>query len=263
VDVDGELVVAGVEIVIALAFVVLSVAALVIVRRRIPVETLEQQHEVAGVCFAVVGGLYGIILAFVLVSSWERYEQARAQTELEASALGDLYRHSEGFNEPARSRLQSAVAAYAESVVQDEWATMTAGHSSQATQEKYYALWKALLEDRPSDAWEVALYQNTLEKLDDFADARRHRLLYIHAALPAPIWTFLIVFGIATVAFTYFFGMRHVVPQVIITAVLAGTIAGTLVLVRETQHPFSGGMRVGDDPFRLVLSHMRTAQTAP
>ncbi|MGD9763859.1 MAG: hypothetical protein AB7V27_09120, partial [Candidatus Binatia bacterium] len=87
------------EVLAAVAFVIAAGLGVVLVRRRVPLEQLMEHHEVAGVCFAVVGGLYGIILAFVLVSSWERYESARAQTEFEASAAADLYRHAAGFSE--------------------------------------------------------------------------------------------------------------------------------------------------------------------
>ena len=111
----------GMDILAALLFVGLSVAGLLIVRGRVPLALLEEHHEVAGICFAVVGGLYGIILAFVMVSSWERYETARQDTETEASAAADLYRHSAGFGEPARTRIGNAVLAYVESVVNEEF----------------------------------------------------------------------------------------------------------------------------------------------
>jgi hypothetical protein len=216
-----------------------------------------EHHEVAGVCFAVVGGLYGIILAFVLVSSWERYETARAETEVEASAAADLFRHSDAFSEPTRSRLAAAVVAYTQSVIDEEWTAMLAGHASPATQDRYFEVWNSVIAARPTASWEVALYQSSLAKLDDFADARRNRIFYLESGLPGVIWVFLIIFGAATVAFTYLFGMTRLWPQVVITVVLAGTIASTLALVRETQAPFSGGLRVNDRAFRVALAFMK------
>ena len=71
------------------------------------------------------------------------------------------------------------------------------------------------------------------------------------------IWTFLIAFGVATVGFTYFFGMPRLLPQVLITLVLAATIVWTLALVHETQTPFSGELRVTDRAFRVALAFMK------
>lgn len=251
----------GIAIVAALLFVALSVAGLLIVRRRVPLSLLEEHHEVAGICFAVVGGLYGIILAFVMVSSWERYETARQDTETEASAAADLYRHSAGFNEPARSRIGTAVLTYVQSVVDDEFPAMNDGTSSPATQERYFAVWDAVLASHPEESWEVALYQSSLDRLDDLADGRRNRMFYLESGLPGVIWTFLAVFGFVTVVFTWMFGMPRLLPQVFITIVLAGTIAWTLVLVHETQTPFSGNLQVGDRAFRIALEFMRKQQT--
>lgn len=251
----------GMEIVAAFGFVALSVIGLLLVRRRVPLTLLEEHHEVAGVCFAVVGGLYGIILAFVMVSSWERYETARQDTETEASAAADLYRHSGGFSEPLRSQLGSSLITYVQSVIDEEFPAMEGGSSSPATQELFYAVGNALFSSHPEDAWDVALWQSSLDRLDDFADARRDRLFYLESGLPSIIWVFLIVFGFVTVGFTYMFGMPRLLPQVVITVVLAGTIAWTLVLVHETQQPFTGKLRVDARAFRIALAFMKQQDT--
>lgn len=246
-----------IEIVMATGFVAASVLGVLLVRKFVPLEELMEHHEVAGICFAVLGGLYGIILAFVLVSSWERYETARAETEQEASAAADIYRHAEGFSEPARSRIGNAVVAYMRSVIDDEWPGMATGSLSTATQSRFFEVWASIIEQHPESDWEVALYQSTLDRLDDFADGRQHRGFYLQSGLPGVIWTFMIVFGAATVCFTYLFGMRRLLTQVLITAVLAATIAWMLLLVRETQSPFSGSLRVSDRAFRVALGFMR------
>jgi hypothetical protein len=245
------------EVLLALGCVLASALGVLLVRRWVPLATLVEHHEVAGVCFAVVGGLYGIILAFVLVSSWERYETARSQSEVEASAASDLFRHADAFSEPTRSRLKSAVLGYTQSVIDDEWPSMENGHASQPTQERYYAVWNALMGAHPSEGWEIALYQSSLDKLDDLADGRRNRIFYLESGLPTVIWVFLIAFGVATVSFTYFFGMPRLTPQIVITVVLAATIVWTLDLVHETQTPFSGELRVSDRAFRIAIEFMK------
>ena len=134
---------------------------------------------------------------------------------------------------------------------------MTTGHSSEVTQDRYFAIWDVITKARPTEGWEIALYQSSLDKLDDFADGRRNRIFYLESGLPDVIWTFLIAFGVATVGFTYFFGMPRLLPQVLITLVLAATIVWTLALVHETQTPFSGELRVTDRAFRVALAFMK------
>ena len=55
--------------------------------------------------------------------------------------------------------------------------------------------------------------------------------MYMNNGLPPAIWSFLLVFGVVTVSFTYFFGMPRALPQAIITTALAGTIASTLYII--------------------------------
>jgi hypothetical protein len=247
----------GAAIVWILLAVVVSLGGLVLVRWAVTLDVLKEQHEVAGVAFAVLGGLYGIILAFVLVSSWERFETARGRADFEASAAADIYRHAQGFGDPLRADLEREVMAYLQSVVEDEWPAMEQGEFSPKTQEIYKSIWRTVLESRPSESWEVALYQSTLSKLDDFGDSRRTRLLYVHSGLPTVLWVFLIAFGAATVAFTYFFGMRHIVAHAIITGLLAATVTSSLLLIDETQTPFSGGLHLSSRPFAFILAGLK------
>lgn len=228
-----------------------------LVRRQVPLQVLKEQHEVAGISFAVVGGFYGIILAFVLVASWERFEHARATTEAEANALGDLYRQAGGMHDTERAALQGDIVAYLISIVDLEWPAMQNNSLSPRSQELYGDIWNRVIGQSADTDKRVSLFQCMVQELDDFADARRDRLLYMHNGLPSVIWYFLIVFGSITVAFTYFFGMPRALPQAIITTVLAGTIACTLFIIFEMQTPFSGAVRVPDRAFRVVLSFMQ------
>lgn len=229
-----------------------AVVGLYLVRRAVGVEVLREQHEVAGVSFAVIGGFYGVLLAFVLVASWERAERARAITEAEANAIGDLHRQVAELPDASREALRKELSGYVDSVLQVEWEAMSAGAPSMQTRKIYLSIWDTILGMNPESGKDVALYQVMIEKLDDFGEARRSRLLYMQNGLPDVIWGFLIVFGMVTVGFTYFFAMPHLLPQAMITGVLAVTIACTLVLILEMQTPFSGVVRVSDRAFRVV-----------
>jgi hypothetical protein len=246
----------------ATIFISIAVAllGLMVVRRRVPLQVLKEQHEVAGVSFAVIGGFYGVILAFVLVTSSERLERARANTELEANALGEIYRQAAGIPDPQRATLRNTIKAYAHSVIDAEWPAMENDTLSPRTQQLYADIWTAVLDMPAEEPKSVALFQCMLEKLDDFGEARRYRVLYMDTGLPPAIWTFMVAFGVITVAFTYFFGMPRLLSQAIITVVLTATIAFTLFIIWEMQTPFSGIVHVSDHAFRVVLNFMQTEQ---
>src|SRR5882762_728275 len=114
--IDNFSVLAQAEIV-ALVFAVVTIAGLFTIRRLVAWETLRENHEVAGFTFGVVGAFYGVVLAFVIVAAWQRYETANEEAQHEALALANILYLSRGFQEPMRAEMRSAVHAYAHIVM--------------------------------------------------------------------------------------------------------------------------------------------------
>src|SRR5258707_690025 len=106
---------------IVMAFGGASVAGLYLVRRLVPVDRLQKNHEVAGVTFGVLGAFYGLVLAFVIVAAWERYNEANNNAHDEATALEAIYKLGTAFSEPMRTQIETAVLNYTHRVIDDEW----------------------------------------------------------------------------------------------------------------------------------------------
>src|SRR6266436_7963938 len=109
---------------IIIVFSGLSILGLYIVRLLVPVERLKQNHEVAGFTFGVIGAFYGLLLAFVIVAAWERFDRANANVQEEGVALISLYRLSKGYSAPTGSDLQHAIRAYTHRLIDVEWPDM-------------------------------------------------------------------------------------------------------------------------------------------
>jgi cytochrome c oxidase assembly factor CtaG len=92
--------------IVVLVFSSLSILGLYLVRRMVPLERLKQNHEVAGFTFGVIGAFYGLLLAFVIVAAWERFDRADEMVQTEAMSLVSLYRISKGFPQPLQHNLQ-------------------------------------------------------------------------------------------------------------------------------------------------------------
>src|SRR5208337_7007 len=100
------------------------ILGLYIVRRTVPVEVLRENHEVAGFTFGVIGAFYGVVLAFVIVAAWQRFERANDQVQAESLAVSNLYSLAQGLPEPTRTEMQNALRTYANNVVNHEWEEM-------------------------------------------------------------------------------------------------------------------------------------------
>jgi hypothetical protein len=91
---------------VLVVFSLVSVSGLYLVRILVTLERLKQNHEVAGFTFGVIGAFYGLLLAFVIVAAWERFDRADAEVQGEGVALTSLYRLSKGFTEPVATKMQ-------------------------------------------------------------------------------------------------------------------------------------------------------------
>ena len=68
-------------------FVVLALAGLFLVRRFFPSLIEGAENDVAGVILGVLAAIYGIVLAFVIVSLFEDFRKAGSDVRTEATAL--------------------------------------------------------------------------------------------------------------------------------------------------------------------------------
>lgn len=236
----------------------LSHLGLRLVRRFVPLSVLETHHEVAGFIIGVLGAIYAVLLAFVVVIMWDQYGDARANVEQEANQLTDLSHLAQGFSDPVRQRLLSTMRAYAESAMNDEWPAMAHGNDSPRTQAAMDDLWRAYFELDPQTNRENALYQESLSHLNKMSASRRLRLYASRDDLPSVIQVLLWGGGLITIGFTYFFGVKSIRSQGLMTAALAGVVAFILFLTIVLDNPFHGYVRVSPEALRQALEHFQT-----
>ena len=77
---------------IIVAAVILALLGLALVRRTVPHERLAQQTDVVGYVYAVIGVIYAVILAQVVIAAWQEYQDARVVADNEANAVLNLAR---------------------------------------------------------------------------------------------------------------------------------------------------------------------------
>ena len=109
---------------VLVVFSAVSVFGLYLVRILVPLERLKKNHEVAGFTFGVIGAFYGLLLAFVIVAAWERFDRADAEVQTEGVALTSLYRLSKDFTQPVATEMQKAIRTYTRRVINVEWPDM-------------------------------------------------------------------------------------------------------------------------------------------
>jgi uncharacterized membrane protein len=97
------------------------------------------------------------------------------------------------------------------------------------------------------------LYAESLKRLNNLAQYRRLRIFAGNDTVPLAVWLVLLAGGVITISYTYFFGMKNIKSQYLMTAALTVTITLILVLIYILDHPFTGTSKVSTEPLKQVL----------
>src|SRR5436309_13863501 len=107
-----------------------ALVGLYLVRRKYSAEVLKENHEVAAIIFNAFGLFYGVLIAFVVFVTWNGYDDATKNLQLEASEALDIFHSAEAFPDSPRKIIQQGVRDYLAAVYNDEVPKMATGDLS-------------------------------------------------------------------------------------------------------------------------------------
>lgn len=240
---------------IAFLFAVTAVAVLglLLIRRRINHAALARHSNVASAVFSIVGTLFAVLLAFVVIVVWESQDKADERTALEAGILGDLMRDAGLFPDPERTEFRNELREYGQAVIDEEWPAMANGQSSSHVWDVLNRLFGSFSRLKPATAREIDFHSEMLTRLDELSDHRRLRLLSANSKVPPLLWAVLIFEALITIGFSYFLGVEGDRAHALMTGSLAAMIALMLYLIFAMDRPFAGTVRVEPNAFRIAL----------
>src|SRR5438093_11590733 len=101
-----------------------------LVRKKYSADVLKENHEVAAIIFNAFGLFYGVLVAFVVFVTWNGYDDATKNLQLEASEALDIFHSAEAFPDSPRKIIQQGVRDYLAAVYNDEVPKMATGDVS-------------------------------------------------------------------------------------------------------------------------------------
>jgi hypothetical protein len=243
-----------------------AVAGLELVQRLVPSEKRLEHNEVAGFLYAVVGVVYAVLLALMVIAVWEHYQKARETEESEANAVAEIAWVAHRLPEPEHHQLQEDARSYAQEVVDKEWPLMEEQggiEGERGTPEGWDLVddMRATLQEvEPSTATEQDLYAEGVEQIQSLGAARRTRLVAAEEGLPSVLWAVLVFGAVVAVGFTYLFGMRNTWAHRLMVMGLTAVITLVLFTIGVMEYPYSGGASIEPSAFDLVLERFETSK---
>ncbi len=225
----------------------------VLIRRKVGLERLTTNNEIAGFKFATVGVIYAVLLAFAVIVVWERFADAEGAVLQEAGAAATLYRLTAG-PEPEAAATRAALSNYLKLAIEQDWPGMGQEKISSDVTKALDTLYAATIR-LSSVGWrQPPVLTEIFKQLDLLTQSRRARLHLATGIVPPMLWAVLFCGALLTVGFTFFFGTENLGAQVVMTGILSTIVFMGLLVIISINHPFTGPVHIDSAPLERVLN---------
>lgn len=226
--------------------VVIAAMGTIIVHRHLPLD--EAHNNVAGFIYSVIGVVYAVLLAFVVLVVWEQFDTAQSDSAAEAGLLSDVYRDAWVLPAPVDAEMRAGIVLYVDAV-KKEWPALARGEGTIEAQLALRELWRIMSGYEPATASQSAWYGEMLTRLNDVAEARQQRLHSARSTMPLALWAVLILGALVTIGFSYLFGSLPTRIHATMIGALTAVIACVMVLIASLDRPFRGITAIDHDAF--------------
>jgi uncharacterized membrane protein YraQ (UPF0718 family) len=222
-------------------------------RKFIGHEFLRRHNEVTAPVHAAISVMYAVLLGFVMIATWEHYDQAEGVVVTEANQIFALDRDFSNIPFQIRSEIDSALSNYTHSVINVEWNMMMSGSMDNYSNSSYETLWKIMSTLTPQDDSQKMWVDKAVDRINKLDEARGERFMLVERHIPRMLWRFLLAGGCIVILFTSLFGSETLSMSLLTSIPLAMLIGFMLYLINELDYPFNGNLRIHDEAFRHVL----------
>ncbi|HWT05285.1 MAG TPA: hypothetical protein VN224_05970, partial [Xanthomonadales bacterium] len=183
---------------VALA-VALACAGHVAVRRAFPHIDFRAHNDVGGIVLGVTGGLFAVMLAFIVAIVWQEFDSATQRVAVEVGAATDLWHTSRGLPAPLGPSVRRDLVSYAGAMVHDEWPAMRTGGRSKPAEHLLTRTFEDVAQFHPADVGAGNAQSASLQYLGALHDARHHRLDDNSSGVSPFEWTILLIGALVVV----------------------------------------------------------------
>ena len=200
----------------------------------------------------IVGLVYGTLIGFTVVSSWQQFSSAQAVVAGEASSLTTMYGQTIAMPEPEQTQMRQLLRLYASAVAGPEWEKQASGGTSDSARNAIIGMYRIVGSQSPSVA-SSPINGAFLNQLSVLASDRTARMLDAKPRIPPLLWAGLIFGGTVLVALTGFLRLRSTIGHAIVSSTIAVLLGLLLCIVFSLDHPFGNERGITPAPFQHAV----------
>ena len=210
-------------------------------------------NTVIGWIFSAILGVYAIAIGLIAVESWGNASKAANVASHEAAEIAALYRDLGGYPPPVQGALRDVLTRYVHYVINEAWPEQRRGEIPRGGTVILNELQRQLYAFEPQNKAQEAVHAETLRAYNTLIEFRRQRLEAVTYAVPAALWSVVLVGALLSIAASYVFNMESFLVHAVMSSLLAAMIGLLVFFILITDLPYAGVAGVGPDSYELVL----------
>jgi len=237
------------------AFLVLIAFILLFSRSSGVLVISQPDSQVIGSFIEWFGVLYGLLLALVTVTVWEKFDKVAAEIDKEADALYLLFRTACYLPvQNIKQEIWAAITEYARYVTSAEvdQKRQRGQTTDNEAEELLDSLHKVCGEALASDAKD-AICRELLSRLNEVLDTRGDRIAHAKETIPATFWRLVIATSLIWLVSFFGLGIENDWIALFITGGTVFTILSLAEIIRDLDHPYSGEWKVSFESFEHLM----------
>jgi hypothetical protein len=214
--------------------------------------------------YSTVGTGLAVLLAFLIVATFDSYDTARKATGTEAVAVQQQFAIASYLDQPYADRLRGDALCYGRAVIDDSWPSMARGVEGNLAQ-YWVDRTDADMQATPvTDPKQIEVFAHWLDVSEARQEGRRSRLAEAQPLVPGVVWVILVLLTIAVLGFQMMFTdpQARRTGQAVAMGAMAFALFSGLALVWMLDRPFADrGAAIPHNRMTAALAIMQ--RTAP
>lgn len=236
-------------------FSTLSIAATWLFKKYVKFTAGRSHNEFVGYIFGSVGGLYGLLLGFVVFLVWDAFNGAQTNANREGSLAKGLYRDIKYYPDTVKTGpLMKAYMNYVHHVIDHEFKHMEQMQPfSKEDRREFNLVYKTM---EAMDAGDPRVAQ-MFHHLNELATYRALRQLDASSETPVTIWVPLILGALIVLLLASLIDLENMGLHLMVNALLGGFIGMIFYIIIILDHPLTGQIKIEPDEYNNILTMAR------
>ena len=225
---------------------------------KIKLEDTEKDQAITG--YAIVGGFYGLLLAFVVFLVWDQYNDAQKDADMQGTLSRALYRSikyypvnpNDTVQYAKKAHIISALVSFIKTALIEDSLMESEGMQStnyikyrdSITVGRFNHLFRSIEEFHDDSVYKNMRADNMFKTVNEIANCRGLISLSLDDETSPYVWAALLFGGLITALFSFLLPGEKLRIQMFINGKLGAFIALIFYIILLFDHPFQGKIRV-------------------